>query len=173
MYPYFRLLKVGASTFFRPPLALGEVSEIKMRVWLGDLDFYPELNNGRHLALMDMGRLDFAARSGFLRTATQKKWTLAVAGISVRYRRRLLPLRSFILKTELIGYDERWFYFHQRTEREGKVCSSALVRVALTSKKGLVPVEEALQATDASDWQPILPDWVQAWIEAEKVRPVI
>ena len=152
-------------------MRLDEESVLKMRVLFGDIDFYPELNNGRHLTLMDMGRLDLAARSGLLRIVHKKKWGLAVAGASVRYRHRLKAFKSFRLHTRIVAIDDRWFYFHQTTVRKGKIHSSALVRAGITSKKGIIPVKEVLDAAGMSDWDPGMPEWIRAWVEAEELRP--
>jgi len=152
-------------------LNLDEESVLKMRVFLGDLDFYPELNNGRHLTVMDMGRLDLAARTGLLRIVHREKWGLAVAGASVRYRHRLKAFKRFNLHTRIVGIDDRWFYFHQSTVREGKIHSSALVRAGITNIKGIVPVKEVLAELGIPDWNPDMPKWVKAWSEAEELRP--
>lgn len=171
MYPYFRLIKILIKAKFGSSLNLDEESVLKMRVLLGDIDFYPELNNGRYLTMMDMGRLDLAARTGLLRIVHQQKWALAVAGASVRYRHRLKAFKSFRLHTRIVAIDDRWFYFHQSTVRKGKIHSSALVRAGITSKKGLVPVKKVLDALGMSDWNPPMPEWVRAWTEAEELRP--
>jgi len=171
MYPYLQLFHTLIRAKFGSSLNLDEESVLKMRVLLGDIDFYPELNNGRHLTMMDMGRLDLAARTGLLRIVHKKKWGFAVAGASVRYRHRLKAFKSFSLYTRIVGIDNRWFYFHQSTVREGKIHSSALIRAGVTSKKGLVPLKEVLDAMGMSDWNPTMPDWVRAWTEAEELRP--
>lgn len=146
-------------------------SVLEMRVFLGDIDFYPELNNGRHLTLMDIGRVDLAQRTGLLRVVHKEKWGFAVAGISVRYRHRLKAFKRFRLHTRIVATDDRWFYFHQQTIRSGKIHSSALVRAGITSKQGLVPVKKVLEVLGYPDWNPGMPDWVMAWSEAEELRP--
>jgi hypothetical protein len=120
---------------------------------------------------MDLGRLDFAARSGLLQVVHRRKWSLVVGGASIRYRRRLAPFRKFLLRTKLVGHDERWFYFHQRTERDDRVCSAALLRAGIRSERGLVPVAKVLEGVGEAGWDPDLPEWVAAWIEAESLRP--
>jgi acyl-CoA thioesterase FadM len=171
MYPYLRTLKVLAGARFRSPLKLDEEGVVELRAWPGDLDFYPEVNNGRHLTLMDLGRLDLAARTGLLRMVHREGWGLVIGGASIRYRRRLRPFRRFHLRTRLVGHDDRWFYFHHRTERQGGICSAALVRGGIRRQGGLVPVDEVLEALGEGRWAPELPDWVRAWIEAEGMRP--
>ena len=156
---------------FGDPLSLDDTSVLTMRVFVGDIDIYPELNNGRHLTLMDMGRMDLAQRSGLLRIVHEQKWGFAVSGASVRYRHRLRAFRRFRLHTQVVAIDDRWFYFHQHTVQEGKTHSSALVRAGITSKQGLVPVKRVLDALGIPDWNPGMPEWVQAWSAAEELRP--
>ena len=171
MYPYLRLFRILLKAKFGDPLSLDDTSILVMRVFQGDIDIYPELNNGRHLTLMDMGRLDLAMRSGLMKIVHEQKWGFAVSGASLRYRHRLKALRRFRLHTQVVAIDDRWFYFHQYTAREGKVHSSALVRAGITSKQGLVPVKKVLGAMGIPDWNPGMPEWVRAWTEAEELRP--
>lgn len=171
MYPYLRLLRIVIQARLGSPLTVDEESVIKTRVFFGDIDFYPELNNGRHLTLMDLGRFDLAARTGILKSVHKQKWGFAIAGASVRYRHRIKFFWRFRLHTRLVAVDERWFYFHQRTIRKGKIHSSALIRAGVTSKHGIVPVKEVLGAMGISDWKPGMPKWVQAWADAEELRP--
>jgi acyl-CoA thioesterase FadM len=152
-------------------LKINEESVLKMRVFWGDIDIYPELNNGRHLTLMDLGRLDLAQRTGLLRAVHREKWGFVVAGASVRYRNRLMAFNRFQLHTRVVGVDDRWFYFQQKTIRKGRIHSSALVRAGIASKEGLVPVKKVLDAMGISDWHPGLPKWVEAWSEADELRP--
>jgi acyl-CoA thioesterase FadM len=171
MYPYFRLFRILVKAKFGNSLDLEDESILKMRVLFGDMDIYPELNNGRHLTMMDMGRMDLAQRSGLLRIIHEQKWGFAVSGASVRYRHRLKAYMSFRLHTRIVAIDDRWFYFHQNTVQKGKTHSSALVRAGITCKQGLVPTKKVLDALDKPDWNPGVPEWVEAWSKAEELRP--
>jgi len=146
-------------------------SVLKMRVWPGDIDVFFEMNNGRHLTMMDFGRFDLAARSGLLKTVRQQSWGLAVAGASVRYRHRLRLFQKYELHSEVIGHDDKWIYFHQKTIRKGRIHSAALIRTAVTSKKGIVKVEEVMKAIGHIGEIPLLPQWVKAWADADQLRP--
>jgi acyl-CoA thioesterase FadM len=171
MYPYLRLYKNLIQAKFGSSLNIEEESVLNMRVFLGDIDIYPELNNGRYMTLMDIGRLDLANRTGLLRIVHKQKWGFAVAGASIRYRHRLKAFKRFKLHTRIVAIDDRWFYFHQTTIRKGKLHSSALIRAGITSKQGLVPVKRVLEALGNRDWNPGMPKWVKAWAEAEELRP--
>ncbi|MBN1829538.1 MAG: thioesterase family protein [Deltaproteobacteria bacterium] len=171
MYPYFRMLAMLIKAHGGPLISMRDETELKLRVWPSDIDFYPELNNGRHLTIMDLGRIDLVVRSGLFRILREKKWGLSVGGASVRYRHRLQAFRNFTLRTRILGLDERWFYFHQKTERGERTHSAALIRAGITSPDGLVPVSDVLRAAGEENWKPEMPNWVSAWIKAENLRP--
>jgi len=171
MYPYLRLAKVIATALLGQPIELDGVSRLQFLVWPLDIDIYPEMNDGRHLTIMDLGRADFAIRSGILKAGRERGWSLVAAGASVRFRHRLAPLRRFTLATRLLGRDDRWFYFLHETVQSVRTCSSALVRAGLRSKDGLVPAKEVIGAAGMPEWSPELPAWVRTWIEAEELRP--
>lgn len=170
MYPYIRLFKVMTSARFKRKLGYDGESVLKLRVWPWDIDFYPEMNNGRHLTLMDLGRMDMAQRSGLMKVMHENRWGFVVAGASVRFRRKLPPFRKFKLHSQVIGYDERWFYFYQTTERRKQLCSSALIRTGILRKGGVVPAREVMKKMGV-EFSPTVPEWVQAWIDADELRP--
>ena len=171
MYPYLRSARVLLAAQFGQRLKFDGESVLRLWIGLGDIDIFPEVNNGRHLTLMDLGRFDLAVRSGFWKTIHREGWGLTVGGASVRFRHRVPPFSRVLLRTRVVGRDDRWFYFHQKMETGGRVCSAALVRAGITSKGGLVPVERVLEATGRAGWEPELPEWVRAWIDADDQRP--
>ncbi len=173
MYPYFRAVKWAIQARRKPIITEPDtVSKVQCRVWFSDIDFYPELNNGRHLTLMDLGRYCHGIQMGLFKLLRENNWGLMVAGNFTRYRRRLTFLQKFTLETEIIGYDERWFYFYQKTVRNNQIHSSALIRTALTSKEGLVPCKPVVQQLGFT-YAPHVPEWVNDWIELHKVSPQI
>jgi len=171
MYPYLRLLKLFVTKKTRKKLVIGDESVLSMKVCLVDIDPFMELNNGRHLTMMDFGRFDLAMRSGLLTVVKQKGWGLAVAGASVRYRHRLKLMQKYSLHSQVVGYDEKWFYFHQKTIRQGKIHSAALIRTAVTSKKGIVSTHNILDAMGYDKIDYTVPEWVSAWAAADELRP--
>lgn len=172
MYPLIRILLEAGLSSRKPPLPLGgtHVSHHRCMPW--DLDTFLELNNGRTLTLLDIGRTGLAMRSGLLSTLRAQRWGLTVAGISVRYRKRIRALDRFDIHSQAIGRDARFIYLHQSIWKPGgEAACSALYRVGVTAKGKLVPVEDVAKALGEPDWNPPLPPWAEAWIEAEAHRP--
>ena len=171
MYPYLRLIRLILKHRPKKKLDIGDKSVLNMRVGIPDIDPFMELNNGRHLTIMDFGRYDLAIQSGLMKVIKKNKWGLAVAGASVRYRHRLKYRMKYELHSQVVGYDEKWFYFHQKTVRDAKIHSAALIRTAVTSKDGIVRSNKVLDAMGYDNIKYSVPDWVKAWAESDEMRP--
>jgi acyl-CoA thioesterase FadM len=171
MYPYLKLASTLIKAKFNSKLALDEGSILKFRAGFTDIDPFIELNTARYFIYMELGRWDFSSRVGFLKLMRSKKWGVAVGGSSVRFRRRIPFLRKFTLTTQLICHDGRWFYFLQETHMNDRICSSALMKIGITSKSGLVPSAEVLEKMNRTDWDCKIPDWINDWLTAESQRP--
>lgn len=171
MYPFLRMARIMVMARKRPALALDGVSEISMRCWPWDLDMFLELNNGRALSLYDLGRFDLAARIGLIRALRQKRWGLAVAGGSTRFRKRVRLWDKITIRTRAVGQDDRWIYLAQSMWVQGEPVSAIMLRTCVTTKGRIVPTEDVGQALGAEDWSMVLPPWVQAWTDADAERP--
>ncbi len=171
MYPISRLLKISFQARKRSPLKFGDTSEITFRCRPWDLDMFLEMNNGRVLTLLDLGRTDLAFRSGLIKQLKKNRWGLAVAGSSVRFRRRVHLFDKVTMKTNVVGFDDRWIYIYQSMWVGDKATSSCLLRTCVTEKGSAVSTDRVLAALDASNWQPDVPQWVKEWCLAEEHRP--
>ena len=172
MYPVPRLLFQAWRHRAGPPLDLYGTHESEHVCWPWDLDIFGELNNGRALTLYDLGRIPWSARIGLTRALREQRWQVAVAGASVRYRRRVRAFDRIRMLTRGLGWDARFFYVEQSMRlASGEVASHVLIRSAATDRSGIVPPARVLAAMGHDGPPPHLPPWVQAWIEAEALRP--
>ncbi len=171
MYPIIRTALEVRSARKLPKLPIDgiHISQHTCLPW--DIDAFIELNNGRTLTLLDIGRTGLAIRTGLIRALRKNGWGLTMAGVSVRYRRRIRPFDRFEVRSQALGRDTRFFYLHQTIWKKGEPACSALYRSAVVNKAGMVPVSEVLDAIGQPNWNPDLPNWVQNWIEAENTRP--
>ena len=55
------------------------------RPGLGDIDVYPEVNNGRHYVFCDLARYDVAFEIGLFRYVRKKKYAFVIGGSRLVY----------------------------------------------------------------------------------------
>ncbi|MBK1634176.1 acyl-CoA thioesterase [Rhodovulum adriaticum] len=171
MYPFLRLAKEFYVHRNAAPLPLTGTHVSHHICWPWDLDIWMELNNGRTLTLLDLGRLPLAKRVGLIAALKAQGWGLTMAGVSVRYRRRVRMFQRFEIRSRCVGWDNRFIYIEQGMWRNGDCANHALYRSAVTDSNGIVAPERVMQAMGLSADSPPLPDWVTAWIAAEATRP--
>jgi acyl-CoA thioesterase FadM len=138
-----------------------------------DIDLWRELNNGRTLTLYDLGRIPLAGRVGLIGVLRRQRWGLAIAGASVRYRRRVRMFDRVEMRSRLVTWDARFMYLEQSMwRRDGECASHILYRAAVTGKDGIVPPDRVLEALGRSGHAaPPAPEWVEAWARADAARP--
>lgn len=171
MYPYLRHLKALFLARRLPPLGAFDTHVSRHICWPWDLDPWGELNNGRTLTLYDLGRTVLGLRTDLDRVLVEKGWGMAVAGASVRYRRRVTAFARLTMHSRNLGWDDRFLYTEQSMWRGGECTSHILIRSAVFTKAGILPPRELALAAGIAPVSPALPDWVQAWIRAEDTRP--
>ncbi|MEO0497498.1 MAG: acyl-CoA thioesterase [Pseudomonadota bacterium] len=171
MYPVLRLIGVSLTAKRAPKQSWDSVGECRFRAHPTDIDMFAEMNNGRHLTLYDIGRFDLGIKIGLASVLKEKRWGLVVAGSTVRFRKRIRIFDSVVMRTQLVGRDERWFYLEQAMIVRGEACSSALMRTAVTERGRVVQTERVVEAMGLAEANPQLPQWVVEWAEADKGRP--
>lgn len=170
MYPFLRVFYNIQRAKFRSKLDFKDTAHLPMRVHLTDLDIYGEMNNARYLNILELARWDLSVRTNLLDTMKKKRWGFVVAGVSIRYRKRLTALQKFEIQTRLAGMDERWLYVEQNIMRNGVQHTGSLFRTAVLAKRGIVPTKELFAAMQV-DWQPFMPDWIKEWHLSDENRP--
>lgn len=171
MYPYIRLLKEAMMARKAPRLGLFDPHIGSHLCWPVDIDPWGELNNGRTLTLFDLGRVPLGIRTGLHEVVRKQRWGMAIVGNSTRYRRRVRVFDRVEMRSRCLGWDARFLYIDQTMWRDGECTSQMLARSAFTSAQGIVAPDRVIAAMGLTLQSPPLPDWAQAWIEADATRP--
>jgi acyl-CoA thioesterase FadM len=122
MYPLLRLIRVVVKSQFQEKLSFNNeyTDSVNLIVLPQDIDPFMELNNGRYVTLLDLGRFSLGAKVNMASFLKRNNWSLTIVGTYNEYRYRLRLFQRFILKTNIIGYDENWFFFFRRQKEKGK-----------------------------------------------------
>ena len=171
MYPLARFAATILGARRAAPIGPLDTHVSRHVCWPWDIDPWMELNNGRTLTLYDLGRVGLGVRSGLMAALRDRGWGLAVAGASVRYRKRVTLFQRIEMRTRCVGWDERFIYIVQSMWVDGTCTSEALLRTAVTARRRAVPPAEVMAALGRDGPAPAMPGWVAAWIEAEGARP--
>lgn len=172
MYPFLRMSWQMSCARRAPRLGLWDTHESTHLCWPWDLDLWAELNNGRTLTLFDLGRLPMAQRTGMIDLMKERKWGMAVAGASVRYRRRVHAFYRLTQRSRCLGFDDKFLYLEQAMWRSDGACANhGLIRMAVTGTSGIVAPAQVAEDLGHAGPSPELHRWVRAWAEADSARP--
>lgn len=171
MYPFVRAIKELVKYRNAPALEMTGTHVSPHRCWPQDLDWFIEMNNGRILTILDLSRNILATRTGLVEALRKGKWGLTMAGVSVRYRRRIRPFNRLKVYSRCVGWDDKFFYLDQSIWIGDTCAAQALYRSAVTGPDGIVPPHKVITSVDRDPQSPPLPDWVDNWISADGTRP--
>ncbi len=172
MYPIMRMVKELIKFRNASPLPLTGTHVSEHRCWPSDIDLWMELNNGRTLTLFDLGRIPLAQRIGLVSVLRREKWSMTMAGASVRYRRRIRTFEKIEMRSRAVHWDARFIYLEQSMWKQNSECANhALYRAAVTDKNGIVTPDRVMKAMGLNEQSPDAPEWVANWIAAETTRP--
>ena len=177
---WLRLAWLLLTAWRRPRLAVPEqASVLHFRVWPQDLDPSLHMNNGRYLALMDLGRLDLLLRSGMWRPVRRHGWTPVAGAIAIRFRRELRCWRRFRLETRLLCWDGvaavmEQQLVHESGAQKGQVAARALFRGGFYDRraKRFVTTQRVMRELGVTAASPPATPEVIAFLAAEEaLRP--
>ena len=134
MYPFVRAVHAIVRGRSAPEMSLFDTHVSHHRAWPWDIDMYMELNHGRTLTLFELGRWQMAARMRLLSALRKHGIAFAVAGVSVRYTKRIPVMARFRMVTRFVGWDDRFFYIDQSMWLGENCANQVLLRAALRSR---------------------------------------
>jgi acyl-CoA thioesterase FadM len=167
----FRFLIAIIASLVRPRIdPLGQ-SAIRFSVLPTDCDLNFHLNAGRLVSFMDVSRIELIGRVRILGKLVRRRWRPVMGGVTVRYRRSILPFQRFLVRSRVVGWDEKWFYIEHIAERNGQQCAIGIARTVIRTRERTATPDEVLELMGLSGTpSPALPEFVEAWRAAENAR---
>lgn len=154
---------------FDKPLGLLDKGSTTYRVLPTDIDVLLHMNNGRYFSLMDLARINFMIRSKFFAPLKAKKIYPVIASEMMRFKKSLNLWKKFSLTSQIIGWDDKFFYVLQSFVYKDDVHAMGLIKARFIQPgKGPLSPQNVLDVVGAKDLSPVMPDWVMAWQEADR-----
>ncbi len=136
---------------------------IFFRVWPHDCDFNLHLTNSRYLAFLDLCRMDLMMGLGMARKIMQNKWKFVVNAQEITYIKEMPPLTRFRISTQILGWDEKYFYVEHRISTKGKLHAIAHIRIAALKGNKVVSMEEVFNISGFTGIESKVPEAVDIW----------
>ena len=166
---YFRLIRVLLGSLFDQDLHYSTTVRSRFRVWPHDLDAFGHMNNGRYLQIMDVARADWMFRTGVMAAIRRNRWSAILGGGFIRYRYSLRILQVYSVRTQLICWDRRWFFFeHAFIDSRGRCVAKGISRAALRAAGRWVSAEQVAAEVHPEAESPTIPAHVTGWLELEE-----
>ncbi|MTI30931.1 acyl-CoA thioesterase [Xanthovirga aplysinae] len=162
---YFRLFFILIKGWFvnrLPQLHVWRTSFIVLP-WDCDLNFH--LTNSRYLSFADLARTEVIIRLGLLRKTLRRKWAMVVSAQNITYIRPVPPLAQLEMETEILCWDEKYFYFEHRYKVKEKLYAVSLVRGAFIKGKEVIPFHKVAELIGIQQLSPRRPEKVKQLME--------
>jgi|SRR5262245_8678178 len=169
MFPWLRLFAVGLSLIGGSKVDLLATTRVRLRVWPNDLDFNLHVNNGRYLALANIGGAHWFVRTGALGIFRKHKAFPVIGGAIAKFRHDLKVFQTFEIHTRLIGWGSKWAFFEQRFVRKERVLGVVAVRAVARAHSGSIDPQVLIAELDHSAPSPELPEWVRRFDQSAEL----
>ena len=99
----------------------------------------------------------------------RNKWSAVMGAQIYNVKRPLRRWQRFSIVTKPLSWDEKWFYFEQRIESNGKLICSAVISVIFLGKDRKIPPAEVLNLVNISTPSPTLSASVRKFVSASEL----
>ena len=165
---YLRLVMTLLRSLFEPRMTTRQACTQRFRVWPNDIDAFGHMNNGRYLQIMDVARMRWLARTGTIRVAISRRWSMSLGGNLTRYRRSLRLFAHYSVSTRLICWDQRWFYLeHAVLDGGSRPVAVGISRAAFHGDGRWITADAVMDEVDHDARSPEMPPYLSDWLTVE------
>lgn len=127
-------------------------STLKLRASVMDCDVNMHITNACYLSLVDAGRFELLARLGFFPLLLRRGYRSLIGTTCIRFRREVPMFRRYVLRSRLIGWDDKWIYTEHHFELEGRAVVVVLSKfLVIDGKRDKLAPSEALRRMMGDD----------------------
>ena len=155
----------------RPRLGVLDELVTTHRCWPSDCDANLHMNDGRYLSVSGLARVALMIRIGLGPHFRRSGWRPVASAADVRYFREIRPFARFTVRSRVVSWDEKYFYFEQLFELARGAAARVFVRGLYRGPSGPVPTSEVLAALGFTGTPPQPSEELRHWMAlSELVR---
>jgi acyl-CoA thioesterase FadM len=158
---YFRLFYLIIQSFFLKKENRLRVFREKFMVLPSDCDINIHMTNSRYLSFADLARTKALMEMGVLKKLLKRGWNAVVSAQEITFIKPLLPFQRFEMETEIICWDEKYWYIEHRYMHKGRLCATALIRGAFIQGRKVVSTQQVLALIGITDRSPLFPERIE------------
>jgi hypothetical protein len=155
-----RLLLKIISWLFGPRLDITKEYRADYRVWPTEAEM-SVVENARYGYLLVLERFRFVFSTILWKVCLKRGWTAVMGAQIYKVKRPLHRWQKFTIITKPLSWDDKWFYFEQRIESDGKLICSAVISCIFLAKDRKIPTAEILEIVGVKTPSPELSEAVQ------------
>lgn len=156
------------SRFYSPTGILSK-STITFCVLPTDIDVLMHMNNGRYFSFLDLARINLMIRNNVFSILKKNGIYPVVASEMIRFKKSLNLFQRFQITTQIIGWDDTFFYIAHQFKRKKELSALCLVKARmLRANGGKISPSAVVQLIDPKLQSPALPNWLEYWLQADK-----
>jgi acyl-CoA thioesterase FadM len=138
MIMFIRLFYKLLFSFLRPKIKVFDRSDIYFRVLPFFDSEYTMLNAARYFNYTEIAGAERNLRCGLLKTYFTKQWWVVAVAQKINYIRRIRIFDKVRLCSNMLGWDEKFFYWEWTFYCRGQLAAIAYTKCAVRSKAGAV-----------------------------------
>lgn len=164
-----RFILVFLLTRYNPNASLFKLARKSFIALPTDIDFYMHINNGRYLSFLDIARIRVLIETKIMSILKKNKIYGVVACEMIRFKKSIDLFVKFEVTTQLIYWDDKYFYIKQCFYIKEELCAFALVKIRFIHKeRGVISPAEVFKIANLTEEAATMPNYVEHLNAAER-----
>ena len=165
----WRFLLVFLTTKYISTASFFKLARKKFIALPSDIDFYGHINNGRYFSFLDLARISVLVETKIMAILRKNEVYGVVACEMIRFKKSIGIFKKFEITTQIIYWDDKYFYIKQCFYMKDELCAFALVKIRFLHKqRGVISPAEVFKIANLTEEASAMPNYVEHLNAAEK-----